>query len=77
MAGQMTRSRMARWLKEHGFGLLPGKATGHEYWAKDGCKITLPAHGPQDLSKKHVALIARALERAGFSRDDLRRDFRA
>jgi predicted RNA binding protein YcfA (HicA-like mRNA interferase family) len=68
---------MARWLKEHGFELQPGKATGHQYWTNGGCKITLPGHGPQDLTKKHVALIIRALERAGFNRDEVRRDLGA
>ena len=39
-----------------------------------GVKITLPGHGPQDLTKKHVALIIRALARAGFDREQIRRE---
>lgn len=77
MSAQVTRTAMARWLKEHGFELQPGKATGHQYWTKGGCKITLSGHGPQDLTKKHVALIIRALERVGFNRDEVRRDLGA
>jgi predicted RNA binding protein YcfA (HicA-like mRNA interferase family) len=77
MAAQVTRRAMTDWLKDHGFELQPGKATGHQYWVKEGCKITLPGHGPQDLTKKHVALTIRALERAGFNREDVRKELGA
>ena len=39
-----------------------------------GVKITVPGHGPQDLTKKHVALILRALGGAGFDRERVRRE---
>ena len=77
MASQVTRNELTRWLKDHGFALQPGKATGHQYWVKAGCKITVPGHGPQDLTKKHVALIIRALERAGFNREDVPKELGA
>ena len=75
--GQVTRRQMARWLEAHGFVLEPGKATGHTQYAGPGVKITLPGHGPQDLTKKHVALIIRALARAGFDREQVRRELGA
>jgi len=65
---------MARWLEAHGFVQQPDKATGHQQYVGPGVKITLPGHGPQDLTKKHVALIIRALGRAGFDRDQVRRE---
>jgi len=37
-----------------------------------GVKITLTGHGPQDMTKKHVALILRALGGAGFDRERVR-----
>ena len=72
--GQVTRRDMMRWLETHGFVQEPGKATGHLHFAGPGVKITLPGHGPQDLTKKHVALIIRALQRAGFDREQIRRE---
>ena len=74
MAAQVTRRAMIDWLRRHGFQLQPGKATGHQHWVKGSCKITVPGHGPSDLTKKHVALTIRALEKAGFNRDDVRKE---
>ena len=71
---QVTRREMARWLEAHGFVRQPGKATGHQQYAGPDVKITLPGHCPLDLTKKHVALIIRALERAGFDREKIGRD---
>jgi len=65
---------MERWLREHGFALALGKRTGHIFYVREGVKVTLPGHGPQDLTKKHVALILRQLEAAGFDKEQIRRD---
>ncbi len=75
---QVSRKTVETWLLSHGFTLEPGKASGHRQYvhAGSGCKITLPGHGPPELSKKHVALILRALERAGFPKDAVRDDLR-
>lgn len=59
---------MERWLLTHGFVESPGKKTSHRQFVGYGLKIALPGHGPQDLTKKHVALIVRQLARAGFDR---------
>jgi predicted RNA binding protein YcfA (HicA-like mRNA interferase family) len=76
--GQVTRRQMETWLLQHGFTLLPGGKTGHkQYRGPSGVKVSLPGHGPQDLTKKHVALIVRHLVSAGFDRDATLREIRA
>ena len=74
MAREVTRRRLERWLLDHGFVELPGKATGHRQFVRDGLKITVAGHGPQDLTKKHVALIVRQLAAAGFDKETVRRE---
>jgi predicted RNA binding protein YcfA (HicA-like mRNA interferase family) len=59
---------MERWLRSNGFALKPGKRTSHRQFAGHGVTVTLPGHGPADLTKKHVGMILRVLERAGFDR---------
>ena len=77
MANQVSRRDMERWLRDHAFTLAPGKKTGHVFYVRDGVKVTLPGHGPQDLTKKHVGLILRQLEAAGFDKDQIRRELDA
>jgi len=74
MSNQVTRSEMEAWLLGNGFRKLKGGMTGHVQYEGPGVKITLPGHGPQDLTKKHVALILRALVAAGFDRERVRRE---
>lgn len=71
---QVDRRTLEKWLTDHGFTLLPGKKTSHRQFVRDGVKITLAGHGPQDLTKKHVAMIVRQLEAAGFDREAVRRE---
>jgi len=68
---------MEAWLLNHGFRRLKGGMSGHIQYEGPGVKITLPGHGPQDLTKKHVALVLRALEEAGFDRTQIRRELGA
>ena len=77
MANQVSRRDMERWLRDHGFTPAPGKKTGHTFYVRNGVKITLPGHGPQDLTKKLVALILRQLEASGFDKEQVRRDLDA
>jgi predicted RNA binding protein YcfA (HicA-like mRNA interferase family) len=72
----MTRRDAERWLLNHGFVEAPGGKTSHRHFLRGAVKITLPGHGGQDLSKKHVGMIVRQLSLAGFSRDELRREWR-
>ena len=74
MSNQVTRREMETWLLGNGFRKLKGGMTGHVQYEGPGVKITLPGHGPQDLTKKHVALILRALTAAGFDRERIRRE---
>lgn len=77
MSNQVNRRDMERWLRDHGFTLAPGKKTGHVFYVREGVKITLPGHGPQDLTKKLVALILRQLEMSGFDKEQIRRELDA
>lgn len=76
MPNQVTRRGLVRWLRDHGFDEAAGRATGHRKFVhgESGVAITVPGHGPPDLTKKHVGMILRALERAGFDRDAVRHE---
>ena len=76
MPAEVTRREMERWLLDHGFHELPGKKTSHRQYEGQGIKIALPGHGPQDLTKKHVALIVRQLVAAGFDRARVLRELK-
>jgi predicted RNA binding protein YcfA (HicA-like mRNA interferase family) len=74
----VTRTALAAWLTHHGFAELGGKATSHRRFRHEsGVVITVPGHGKQNLSQKHVGMIVRQLEAAGFDRDTVRRDLNA
>jgi predicted RNA binding protein YcfA (HicA-like mRNA interferase family) len=77
MASQVTRRQVERWLLDHGFTLKAGKKTSHRQFHGHGVTVTLPGHGAPDLTKKHVGMLVRQLEAAGFAReallDDLKR----
>ena len=74
MTREVTRRRLQRWLGDHGFVALPRKATGHRQFVRGGVKITVSGHGPQDLTKKRVAMVLRQLARAGFDKETVRRE---
>ena len=65
---------MERWLVSHGFVLQPGRKTSHRRFVNGACGITVPGHGPADLTKKHVALIRRALTAHGYDPQRIRED---
>jgi len=74
----VTRRALAAWLTDLGFAELGGKATSHRRFRHEsGVVITVPGHGKQNLSQKHVGMIVRQLEAAGFNRDTVRRDLNA
>ena len=72
MPKEVTIRALTAWLRRNGFNELRGKKTGHRYFEKDHVKITLPGHGPGDLTKKHVGMILRQLEHMGYDRDVVR-----
>ncbi len=53
---------MERWLLTNGFTRKPGRKTSHRQFQGHGVTVTLPGHGPPDLTKKHVGMIIRKLE---------------
>ena len=76
MASEVTRRQMERWLLGNGFVLQAGKKTSHRQFQGHGVTVTLPGHGPPDLTKKHVGMIMRKLEEAGFTRASVLADLR-
>jgi predicted RNA binding protein YcfA (HicA-like mRNA interferase family) len=74
MSYEVTRRRLERWLLDHGFVELASRKTGHRQFVHGSLKITVPGHGPQDLTKKHVALILRQLATGGFDKETVRRE---
>ena len=74
MPKEVTIKTLTAWLRRNGFNELRGKKTGHRYFEKDHVKITLPGHGPSDLTKKHVGMILRQLEHMGYDRDAVRNE---
>jgi predicted RNA binding protein YcfA (HicA-like mRNA interferase family) len=74
----VTRRELTAWLTHHGFVELGGRATSHRRFRHEsGVVITVPGHGRQNLSQKHVGIIVRQLEAASFDRDAVRRDLNA
>jgi predicted RNA binding protein YcfA (HicA-like mRNA interferase family) len=59
---------------KHGFVEAASGKTGHRQFVRGSLKITLSGHGPQDLTKKHVALILRQLVAGGFDKQTVRRE---
>lgn len=78
MANQVDRRTLVRWLTDHGFEEVGGRASGHRKFKRPGAgSITVAGHGPQDLTKKHVGLIVRALTGMGFDGDTVRTELEA
>ena len=74
----VTRRALTSWLVDHGFTELAGKATSHRRFRDEsGVVITVPGHGRRNLSQKHIGMIVRQLEDAGFDRDTVRHDLNA
>lgn len=68
MPNQVDRRTVVKWLLDHGFTEVHGVQSGHRQFTNGVVKVTVAGHGPQDLTKKHVALLGRALAAGGFDR---------
>jgi predicted RNA binding protein YcfA (HicA-like mRNA interferase family) len=68
------RETVVSWLLAHGFVERRGRATSHRQFVRAGVTITVVGHGPKDLSRKHLGMLMRQLERAGFERTQVRRE---
>ena len=71
----MTRMDLEKWLLRHNFTQAPAGKTSHKQFVLGSCKVTVPGHGPKDLSKKHLGMILRLLESVGFDRPTVRREW--
>jgi len=71
----MTRLELERWLIHNEFAQVSGGKTSHKQFVLGACKVTVPGHGSKDVSKKHLGMILRALETAGFDRATVRREW--
>lgn len=71
----LTRKQLTAWLLGEGFTPKVGQ-TSHVQYARDGVTVTVPSHGPAALSKKHTGMICRQLEKLGYTRAALRREWR-
>lgn len=76
MTSEVTRRQMEHWLLQNGFTLQAGKKSSHRHFHGHEVTVTLPGHGPADLTKKHVGMIVRQLESAGFERTSVLTDLR-
>jgi predicted RNA binding protein YcfA (HicA-like mRNA interferase family) len=68
------REAVVSWLLTHGFVERRARATSHRQFVREGVTITVVGHGPKDLSRKHLGMLLRQLERAGFERAQVRRE---
>jgi predicted RNA binding protein YcfA (HicA-like mRNA interferase family) len=74
----VTRRALTAWLLAHGFTELAGRATSHRRFRHEsGVVITVPEHGGQNISQKHLGMIVRQLEASGFDRDSVRGELHA
>jgi predicted RNA binding protein YcfA (HicA-like mRNA interferase family) len=62
----MPRMALEKWLVHNNFTQVPAGKTSHRQFVLGTCKVTVPGHGPKDLSKKHMGKILRSLESVGF-----------
>lgn len=71
----LSKKDLAAWLLREGFVARYGQ-TSHVQYTRDGVTITVAHHGTDTMTKKHVGLVCRQLERVGYDRAALRREWR-
>jgi hypothetical protein len=70
----ITRRELERWLLRQG-AIRVKRADGHKHFTLRNHHVVLLGHGPQALSATSVSLMMKQLERAGYSREQLRREW--
>jgi len=70
----LSKRTLVRWLFAHGFTEVPRGATSHRRFRRAQTTITVADHGRPELSAKHAGMLLRELERAGFDREQVRRE---
>ena len=76
MPAALSKKKLTGWLLSNGFVQVPVRGTSHTKYkhADSGIAVTIPMHARKELSKKHIGMIIRELERAGFDRAQVRRE---
>jgi predicted RNA binding protein YcfA (HicA-like mRNA interferase family) len=72
----LSKRTLVRWLLAHGFTEVPRRATSHRRFRQAQTTITVADHRRPELSTKHAGMLLRELERAGFDREQVRRELR-
>lgn len=70
----LSKRTLVRWLLAHGFTEVPRRASSHRRFRHNRTTVTVADHGRPELSSKHVGMLLRELERAGFNREQVRRE---
>lgn len=72
----LTKQKLIKWLLKNNFQQLPGKQTSHHRYRHEpsGVVVTVPMHGRSEFSKKHLGMVLRQLEEAGFDKNQARVD---
>ena len=70
----ITRRELERWLLREGATRVK-RADGHKHFTLRGHHVVVLGHGPQTLSATSVSLVMKQLEQAGYTREQLRREW--
>jgi len=70
----MTRRELESWLLREG-AVEVKRADGHKHFSLRGHHVVVLGHGPQTLSATSLSLVMKQLERAGYRRERLRREW--
>ena len=70
----ITRREIERWLLREGATRVK-RADGHKHFTLRNHHVVLLGHGPLALSATSVSLMIKQLERAGYTREQLRREW--
>ncbi len=70
----VTRRELERWLLREGATRVK-RADGHKHFTLRGHHVVVLGHGPQALSATSLSLVMKQLEQAGYTREQLRREW--
>lgn|GEM_PF-2174464 len=72
----LTRRKLVGWLLSNDFEELSGKKTSHRQFKHQlsGVVVTVEGKGRPELSKKHHGMVLKQIEKAGFNKDQVRRE---
>lgn len=73
MANQVQRKAVVAWLLSRDFEEVPKQVSGLRKFKHPDIPgaVSVPAHGPNDLTKQGVGQLLRQLERMGFNRQQV------